>query len=168
MAEKENYPPRVTCAAAKRASAMEASRSQPPWKKKRVELSDLPNSCNAATSRPPRLTRAAAKRASAMGASRSQPPSKKKRLALSDLPNPSNAATSRCRAVPSEIKSTISGKKEQDSELQKSSLKVIEVSSVIVSTTGTTVEENEIEDAQMVCLYASDIYQYLRSMEIGI
>ncbi|KAJ1699713.1 hypothetical protein LUZ63_008225 [Rhynchospora breviuscula] len=51
MAEKENTRSRLTHASTKRASAMEASNAQPPSKKKRVPLSDLPNLSNAVTSR---------------------------------------------------------------------------------------------------------------------
>ncbi|KAJ4793724.1 Cyclin family protein [Rhynchospora pubera] len=51
MAEKENTHSRLTHASTKRASAMEAFNSQPPSKKKRVPLSDLPNLSNAVNSR---------------------------------------------------------------------------------------------------------------------
>ncbi|KAF3319916.1 cyclin-A3-1-like protein [Carex littledalei] len=114
----------------------------------------------------PRLTRAAAKRASVMEVSNSQPPLKKKRVALSDMPNISNGVPSRPGVVQSKLKKTISGKKEQGLEGQKSSCKDVEVSSVSVSTTGAANEEYQDEDPQMVALYASDIDQYLRSMEV--
>lgn len=115
---------------------------------------------------PPRLTRAAAKRASATDASNSQPPSKKKRVALSEVPNLSNPFTSRTADVQTKLKKTRSEKKEQDLELEKPSCKEIE--KTCVSTTGTAANvENEVQDPQMVAAYASDIYQYLRSMEVN-
>ena len=50
MVEKENIPPpRLTVGAVKRASPMDASNSQPPSKKNRVEVSGLPNPPNAVT-----------------------------------------------------------------------------------------------------------------------
>ncbi|XP_078176488.1 cyclin-A3-1-like [Carex rostrata] len=50
MGEKENIPPpRLTAGAVKRPSAMDASNSQPPSKKNRVEVSGLPNPPNAVT-----------------------------------------------------------------------------------------------------------------------
>ncbi|KAF3327226.1 cyclin-A3-1-like protein [Carex littledalei] len=136
MADKENLPPRLTRAAAKRASAMEASNSQPPPKKKRVALSEVHHA------------------------------SKKKRVALSDVHHASNAMTSRPGAVQSELKKIGFEKKEQETERQKLSCEEVGVSSVSVSTTGTNNEELEVEDPQMAAPYASDIYQYLRSMEV--
>ncbi|KAJ4806295.1 Cyclin family protein [Rhynchospora pubera] len=111
---------------------------------------------------PTRLTRAAAKRCSAMEASNCQPQSKKKRVALSELPDLSNAVNLRAGAVQSKRRKTGSEKKEQDSGLEKSSCKEIEVSSV----TDSWIDGGEVQDPQMVAEYASDIYQYLRSMEM--
>ena len=50
MVEKENIlPPRLTAGAVKSSSAMDASNSQPPSKKNRVEVSGLPNPPNTMT-----------------------------------------------------------------------------------------------------------------------
>ncbi|XP_078177977.1 cyclin-A3-1-like [Carex rostrata] len=113
---------------------------------------------------PPRFTRAAAKRASVSDASISQPQTKKKRVALGELPSLSNAVTSRSGAVQSKLKKSRSEKKEQGLELEKCSSKEIE--KICVSTTDTADAESEVEDPQMAAPYASDIYQYLRSMEV--
>ncbi|KAJ4770813.1 Cyclin family protein [Rhynchospora pubera] len=116
---------------------------------------------------PPRLTRAAAKRASAIEVSDPQPPLKKKRVALGELPNLSNAVRCSTGAVQSKPKKTRSEKKEHESEVRKlSSEKEVEVSSVSVSNTDNVDEGSDVEDPQMVAPYASDIYQYLRSMEV--
>jgi hypothetical protein len=114
---------------------------------------------------PPRLTRAAAKRSSAVEASDCQPPSKKKRVALSELPNLSNPVTSRTVAVQSKLKNTRSEKKAQELELEKPSCK--EIKNKCVPPIDTADAENEVQDPQMVSAYVSDIYQYLRSMEVS-
>lgn len=116
---------------------------------------------------PPRLTRAALKRASAMEISSSQPLAKKNRVALSDLPNLTNAGSARTGAVQSKPNRTRAKKKEQDLKLGKSSCKEIEVANVSIPVADTIDKEIEVEDPQMVAPYASDIYQYLRSMEVG-
>lgn len=107
---------------------------------------------------PPRLTRAAAKRASVVDASIPQPQPKKKRVALGELPNLSNAVNPRTDAVKSKPTRTRSEKTKKLSQLQ-------DVADV--ATIKATDEEYEVEDPQMVAPYASDIYQYLRSMEVG-
>lgn len=117
---------------------------------------------------PPRLTRAALKRASAMEISSSQPLAKKNRVALSDLPNLTNAGSARTGAVQSKPSRTRAKKKEQDLKLGESSCKEIEVANVSSHVADTIDKEIEVEDPQMVAPYASDIYQYLRSMEVGL
>ncbi|XP_078180056.1 cyclin-A3-1-like [Carex rostrata] len=104
----------------------------------------------------PRLPGASAKRASALEVSSSQLPLKKRRVALSYIPSPSNAVPSR----PGALKNTISEKKEHVLERQKSSCKDVEISGFVLSTTGTSSQDDE------VAMYASDIDQYLRSMEV--
>jgi hypothetical protein len=113
----------------------------------------------------PRLTRAAAKRASAMEASDPQPPLKKKRVALSELPNLSNSLISRTAAVQSKLKKSRSEKKKQELELEKPSCK--ETEKAYVSPIDIADAENEVQDPHMVSVYVSDIYQYLRSMEVS-
>ncbi|XP_078152265.1 cyclin-A3-1-like isoform X4 [Carex rostrata] len=119
---------------------------------------------------PPTLTRGrgATKCASAMEASKKKrlalrhvhhASKKKKRGALSDVHHASNAMPSRPGAVQFE-------KKEQETERRTSTCEEVGVSSVNVSTTRTTSEEYKVKDPQIVAPYASDIYQYLRSMEV--
>lgn len=123
---------------------------------------------------PPTLTRGATNCASAMEASKKKRlalrhvhhASKKKRLALSDVQHASNAMPSRPGAVQSELKETGFEKKDQETEHRTSSCEEVGLSSVNVSTTGTTSKEYEVRDPQIVAPYASDIYQYLRSMEV--
>lgn len=136
MADKENLPPTLTRGATKCTLAMEASNSQPPSKKKRVALRDVHHV------------------------------TKKKRVAVSDVHHASNAMPSRPGAVHSELKGTRFEKKEEETERQTSSCEEVGLSSVNVSTTGTTSEKYEVKDPQIVAPYASDIYQYLRSMEV--
>ncbi|KAJ3700194.1 hypothetical protein LUZ61_003899 [Rhynchospora tenuis] len=112
------------------------------------------------------LTHVAIKRTSAMEASNVQPPTKKKRVPLSDLPNLSNAVASRISTVQLNPKKIRPEKKEQDSKREERSCKEIDVSCVSVSTHDTTDEENKVEDLQMAVPYGSDIYRYLRSMEV--
>jgi cyclin-A len=116
---------------------------------------------------PPRLTRAVVKRASAMEDSSCQPQSKKKRVALSDLHNLTNAVPSRGCSVQSKTNKARTKKKEQDSKRKEFSCKEIEVSNVSTSTAHTFDEIKDVEDPHMFAPYASDIYHYLRSMEVG-
>ncbi|KAJ3674328.1 hypothetical protein LUZ60_004944 [Juncus effusus] len=102
-------------------------------------------------------TRAAMKRASVeqMG-----PQLKKKRVALSELPsNLSNPIVKDLRR---------SKEREQDLKLEKSScvmdLEGSEKKCVVI--VSDVESESEVEDPQMAGPYASDIYQYLRSMEV--
>lgn len=115
---------------------------------------------------PPTLTRGATKK-KRLALRHVHHASKKKRLALSDVHHASNVMPSRPGAVQSELKETRFEKKDQETELKEtSSCEEVGVSSVNVSTTGTTSKEYELKDPQNVAPYASDIYQYLRSMEV--
>jgi hypothetical protein len=116
---------------------------------------------------PPRLTRAGVKRASATENSSCQPQSKKKRVALSDLHNLTNAAPPRGGSVQSKTNKARAKKKEQDSNREEYSCKEIEVSNVSTSTAHAFDDVNDVEDPQMVEPYDSDIFHYLRSMEVG-
>ncbi|CAL9100327.1 unnamed protein product [Musa textilis] len=105
----------------------------------------------------PRLTRAAAKRAaSAQAADPVAPPlAKKKRVALSELPTLSNAvpraAVDPTTPPPSKPKSKPK-KKVEEADDEKVDLVEVAASSD--------------DDPQMCAHYASDIYQYLKSMEV--
>ena len=105
----------------------------------------------------PRLTRAAAKRvASAQAADPvAPPPAKKKRVALSELPTLSNAvpraAVDPTTPPPSKPKSKPKKKVE---EADDEKVDLVEVAAP------------SDDDPQMCAHYASDIYQYLNSMEV--
>ncbi|KAJ3674325.1 hypothetical protein LUZ60_004941 [Juncus effusus] len=114
----------------------------------------------------PRRTRAAAKRSSmeaehgGSSIGSQQPALKKKRVALSELPSLSNPVVGGLKTG-SKVRSK---KKDQDLKLEKSSCVDLEGSEKCVVVVSDV--ESEVEDPQMAGAYASDIYQYLRSMEV--
>ncbi|CAL9118746.1 unnamed protein product [Musa textilis] len=110
----------------------------------------------------PRLTRAAAKRAASAQVPNppAQPPAKRKRVALSELPTLSNVVTlataDPSTPPPSKLKSKPRKKVEESDDRE---LAPVEVAA---SSDG----GSDVDDPQMCAHYASDIYQYLRSMEV--
>jgi cyclin A len=106
---------------------------------------------NSACASAPRLTRAAAKRAAAVSAVAVAVAAKRKRVALSEIPTLPNSADHQAHSK----------------KPRKSS------SSAIVSKPKKTVRlpspkpaADETGDPQLCAPYASDIYSYLRSMEV--
>ncbi|WOL02572.1 cyclin-A3-1-like [Canna indica] len=108
----------------------------------------------------PRLTRAAAKRAASAAVADARAPSKRKRVALSDLPtlaNTAHPAVDLCTPPPSKLKS--------QARKKVAVLDDEKVASVVESADSSDTD-SDVDDPQLCAHYASDIYQYLRSMEV--
>ncbi|RRT52180.1 hypothetical protein B296_00017889 [Ensete ventricosum] len=104
----------------------------------------------------PRLTRAAAKRAASAQAADpvAPPPAKKKRVALSELPTLSNAVPRAAVDPTTPPPKPKSKPKKKVEEADDEKVDIVEVAA------------SSDDDPQMCAHYASDIYQYLKSMEV--
>ncbi|RWV84881.1 hypothetical protein GW17_00053371 [Ensete ventricosum] len=104
----------------------------------------------------PRLTRAAAKRAASAQAADpvAPPPAKKKRVALSELPTLSNAVPRAAVDPTTPPPKPKSKPKKKVEEADDEKVDLVEVAA------------SSDDDPQMCAHYASDIYQYLKSMEV--
>lgn len=105
----------------------------------------------------PRLTRAAAKRSVSAPAADPRGPAKKKRVALGEITSASNAVTH----LAADLSIPPPAKPKSKPARKEHSLKAAPIEIAASVDAG-----SEVHDPQLCVHYASDIYQYLRSMEV--
>lgn len=113
----------------------------------------------------PRHTRAAAKRVASASSAANNPPAKKKRVALSELPTLSNAIV---RNPSPDPLAAPSKPKQRSRKGEQEKVVVVAVDEKRPPLELSNGAESEIDDLQMCSPYVCDIYQYLRSMEVGV